>query len=109
MVPVRHRQPVDVDVTLNIVLAAPPTPEQCAQVHELLKAWYDDGFRGAFGDGFLHEMTQPVDDTEQQTIRCHIDMGSADVHVALRDLRRRLASLKGVTVTRLVTGTETVR
>jgi hypothetical protein len=109
-VPTRKLDQLDVDVTLNVRLASPPTVLQQSLVELVVNRWCGDGFDGAFqgeyGKGVFHYLSRPSIDGA--TMRWHADLGSADGLLAIRALAKRLGNLPNVTVRRIDLGTEEV-
>lgn len=103
-VPMRLIGEPGTDVGLNVYLATPPTPSQRVTVETALEAWYRLGSTGAFGGAGFHDVIGPSADGA--VLRWLVDLGSADDRRALRALAEQLAELPGVTVERLVVGTE---
>jgi hypothetical protein len=69
-----------------------------------LQVWYEDGFEGGFGGGGFHDIAGPT--VDGRIVRWQADLGSADGEHAIKELARRLAAQREVTVRRLVLGTD---
>ncbi len=107
MVPMKWLDTIDgLDIGINIYLEKPPTPEQEDAIKASLDRWYTVGFNGGFGGAGFHSISQPS--VDRASLRCMLDLGSADAPLAFDSLRKRLAALSNVQVHELILGTEIV-
>ncbi len=79
---------------------------QQAAIAQTMRAWYEEGFAGAFGGTGFHFLSEASVDGPGRVLRWSADVGSADARRAIQTLANRLGMLDDVTVEHVIIGIE---